>query len=140
MDNKSGLTIVALGLIFAGIIVMYTAFYNPSVIVRSPQDNQSDNQIADSQTSVQTQTQATASTTIAPTASADEASISYPININTATANELSCGIPGIGDVIASRIVEYRELYGCYSSVDDLMIISGISENKLESIRQYLTV
>ena len=61
------------------------------------------------------------------------------ININTASANELT-NIPGIGEVTAQRIVDYRKTIGKFNSVNDLLNVKGIGENLLEKIRPYITV
>jgi len=61
------------------------------------------------------------------------------ININTASADELQ-QLPGVGPVIAARIVEHRKKYGNYSSVSDLLDVSGIGEAKLSKIVPCATV
>lgn len=61
------------------------------------------------------------------------------VNINTATAEELT-SIPGIGQVTAQRIVDYRRKYGKFYSVNDLMNVKGIGESTLDDIRSYITV
>lgn len=61
------------------------------------------------------------------------------ININTATAEQLTL-LPGIGDVIAQRIIDYRTTSGPFRSVDDLLNISGIGEAKLAQIKPYAKV
>jgi competence protein ComEA len=60
------------------------------------------------------------------------------ININTATAEELEA-LPGIGEVIASRIIEYREQNGPFRSVDDLIHVQGISSRAIEEFRDQVT-
>lgn len=62
------------------------------------------------------------------------------ININTATAEELAEFLPGIGEVKAKRIVEYREASGGFDSVDELLNVSGIGEKTLETLRPYCRV
>lgn len=61
------------------------------------------------------------------------------ININTATAEELT-QLKGIGEVIAQRIVDYRNENGAFSSIEDIMNVSGIGEKKFEAIRDNISV
>ena len=60
------------------------------------------------------------------------------INVNTATAEELE-GLPGIGEVIAARIVAYREQNGPFRSVDDLIHVQGISDLTIDKFRDLAT-
>jgi comEA protein len=62
-----------------------------------------------------------------------------PININTATSDELQ-QVPGIGPVTADKILQMRKSYGAFKSVDDLLAIRGIGKKRLEKMRKYLTV
>lgn len=61
------------------------------------------------------------------------------IDINTATLQQLQL-LPGIGETLAQRVIDYREEHGRFQSVDDLMNVSGIGEKKLEQMRQYIKV
>jgi len=61
------------------------------------------------------------------------------IDLNTATADELEV-LPGIGPSISAEIIAYREEHGVFSSVEDILEVSGIGESKLNSIRDYITV
>jgi competence protein ComEA len=56
------------------------------------------------------------------------------INLNTATLEELD-SLPGIGPVLAQRIIDYRQTYGPFQSVDDLLRVQGIGPALLEKIR-----
>jgi competence protein ComEA len=60
------------------------------------------------------------------------------INLNTASPEALD-GLPGIGPVLAGRIVAERERRP-FTSVDDLRRVGGIGPKKLEAIRPLVTV
>lgn len=62
-----------------------------------------------------------------------------PLDVNQATAEELE-QVPGIGPVTAKAIVRYREKNGPFRRFEELMIIDGISEQKLEKLRPWLVV
>lgn len=61
------------------------------------------------------------------------------ININTASKEELMT-LPGIGDAKAESIIRYRNENGYFSSIEDIMNISGIKEGAFEKIKDYITV
>jgi len=61
------------------------------------------------------------------------------VNINTASISELE-ELPGIGEVIAQRIVDYRTQHGPFKTVRDLLKVEGIGDKKFESIEDHVTV
>jgi competence protein ComEA len=61
------------------------------------------------------------------------------LQLNAATAEELDA-LPGVGPVIAHRIVSFREENGPFASVDDLLDVPGIGEAKLADLRDLIVV
>ena len=61
------------------------------------------------------------------------------ISINTANRETLMA-LDGIGETLAQRIIDYREIYGDFASVDDLLNVQGIGEKRLAAIRDKITV
>ena len=61
------------------------------------------------------------------------------INVNTATVEELQW-LPGVGEKIAQNIVDFRQANGPFSSLDDLLKITGIGERRLEEIKPFLSL
>jgi competence protein ComEA len=61
------------------------------------------------------------------------------LNINTATVEQL-VEVKGIGEVLAKRIVEYRQAQGEFKSLDELENVKGFGEKTLEKLLPYLIV
>lgn len=61
------------------------------------------------------------------------------IDLNTATLQQLQL-LPGVGEAIAQRILDYRSEHNRFHNIEDLMNISGIGEKKFEQIRPYVKV
>ena len=74
-----------------------------------------------------------------PVEGSTQESQAFPININTATAQDLEA-LPGIGTTYAQRIVDYREANGPFTSLTQLLNIKGIGEARLTSIWDYITI
>lgn len=62
--------------------------------------------------------------------------IEITVNINTATAEELSALLVGVGDKKAQEIVDYRDKNGDFSTADSLVNIKGIGEATVEKNRK----
>ncbi len=59
------------------------------------------------------------------------------VNINTASVEELQT-LPGIGPVLAQRIVDYRMTYGYFRSLSELAKVEGIGEKRMEELLEYI--
>jgi competence ComEA-like helix-hairpin-helix protein len=71
--------------------------------------------------------------------SADLPATGIRININTAPAEELET-LPGVGKVIAERIIEHRTSYGPFRRVEHLMMVRGISERKFRALQAIISL
>lgn len=63
----------------------------------------------------------------------------FPININTAEKEEFMA-LPGIGEVLAERILAYREEHGSFTAVEGLMNVEGIGEKRIEEMLDLITI
>ncbi len=68
-----------------------------------------------------------------------DSEFNYPLDLNTASQEALE-SLPGIGPTKAEDILAYREAQGRFTSVEELLNVSGIGEATVESIREYLYV
>lgn len=82
--------------------------------------------------------EAPAADTVADTHASDATAPEGKININTADAHTLTM-LPGIGEVLAQRIVDYRTQNGPFESVEELKNVSGVGDGKLKAILELIT-
>lgn len=61
------------------------------------------------------------------------------VNVNTADLETLMT-LPGIGETLAQRIIDYRETYGPFTAPEDLTEVSGIGEKRLDAIRDFISL
>jgi competence protein ComEA len=61
------------------------------------------------------------------------------LDVNTATAEDLEA-LPGVGPVLARRIIEYRQSRGPFQKIDDLLSVHGIGKKKLAHLAPLITV
>ncbi len=65
--------------------------------------------------------------------------LEIPINLNTATPDDLS-SLPGIGPHIADEVILFRKTGGTFSKIEDIKAVNGIGEKRFKKIEKYLTV
>jgi len=63
----------------------------------------------------------------------------YIVDLNTATQADLE-RVPGIGPVLAARIIAYRQHYGPFKTVYQLRLIKGVGQQTFDKIKPYVTV
>lgn len=65
--------------------------------------------------------------------------VTLPVAINHADKDALAT-LPGIGDVLAQRIIDYRNTHGNFIYVEDLLNVEGISKGRLDAIRDFIVI
>jgi competence protein ComEA len=60
------------------------------------------------------------------------------VNINTGTLSDLD-NLPGIGPTLAQKIIEYRQQYGFFTTIDDIKKVPGIGDAVFEEIKARIT-
>ena len=148
-SKRQSIILTGVGLIIIGAIILGFALSQPKVAVSSLESDasvQSSQQTYDNEdvslkktSNIQNYDDTNYSQSDSAKQNDQEASVSYPLNLNTCTAEELMT-ISGIGEVKASAIIEYREYLGGYTSVEQIKNIKGIGDKVYEKISPYLTV
>lgn len=62
------------------------------------------------------------------------------LDINKADASSIASALDGIGMVKAEEIVAYREMFGSFRSIDELLAVPGVGEVTLEKNRQRIVI
>jgi len=84
-------------------------------------------------------TSAQSKSTTQKAATGATATAAAPVNLNTATAEQLAT-IPGVGPKMAERIIDYRQKNGGFKKVEDLMNVSGVGEKRFLKMKPLITV
>jgi len=87
----------------------------------------------------QTSSKAAVTTTAQTAKQSEKSSQTGKININTASQEMLE-SLPKIGETIAARIIEYRNTYGGFDSIEEIKNVKGIGEKTFEALKDLITV
>ncbi|MCG6971432.1 MAG: helix-hairpin-helix domain-containing protein [Gammaproteobacteria bacterium] len=68
------------------------------------------------------------------------AAFAAPVDINTASAEQIAEAMVGVGESKAEAIVTFRKQHGAFKTVDDLVMVKGIGEKTLEKNRANIMV
>lgn len=139
-DKGQSLVLLGIGLILIACVCVYIALSQPKissgVLIENSTTVSTAAAGADSAKSVVT---TAVNSTSASETTAQQTQISYPVNLNTATAEELM-SVDGIGEQRAASIISYREYLGGFTSVEQLKDISGFGDAIYEKVAPYFTV
>ena len=61
------------------------------------------------------------------------------LHLNSATVEQLE-RLPGVGPVLAKRIVDFRDRKGGFKRIEELLAVPGVSEKKWKAMREYLVL
>ena len=133
--NTIGLLFVAV--VLSVVIILYNAYYIPDIppatMVYAPSLQ------AEGESREGTQTQVGENTAQTATDSVDDFQVTViKININTATSEELQ-ELPGIGPVLAQRIIDYRTQDG-FNSIEEIKNVKGIGDATFEKLRNFIAI
>jgi len=76
---------------------------------------------------------------VEPMAAGKRLALGIPIDINRSSMQDLVL-IPGIGEKTAEKILDLKRENGMFRKLDELMLVKGIKEKRLEKLRRYLCV
>lgn len=122
-ERKQTLVLISIALVMIGAILVFVAVKSPRVY--------------DEPSTTEASQYVSAEVSNAENSMTEE--FIYPINLNTATADELTM-IKGIGDAKANSIIAYREEHGAFNSVEELKEVDGIGDTLYEQIAGSFTV
>lgn len=141
-DKGQSLILLGIGLLLLAGVCLYISLSQPKISEGVLVENTTVVTTADSQNNnavSQYSPTAPGANTKTNTTQKVQSSIAYPVNLNTASAEELM-SVEGIGEQRAAAILSYRDYLGGYTSVEQLKNISGFGDALFEKVAPYFTV
>lgn len=117
--------LIGIALLIAAAVMLYIALSQPKVYVSENAQSYTYGSVKETTEKAKTDT--------------SEIQVEFPLDINTATVEELM-QIEGLGEKRAYAIVEYREYLGGYTSVEQIKNIEGIGDELYAQVQPYLSV
>lgn len=139
-SKRQSLIVIGFSLIILSGVILYFALSMPRISVSNAENTYDSSYLQTADDSYTYNTESHHITSDSNDLSSNVgSSVSYPLNLNTCTAEELM-SIDGIGEKKASDIIEYRDYLGGYTSVEQIKNIKGIGDSIYEKLSPYLTV
>lgn len=150
-SKKQSVVSIGIGLIVIGAILLIFALSQPKESVESltsasttvsttaSTSNESTSTNSSTESNVPTTLYTDTTSQTNDTSQSSVISVSYPLNLNTCTEQELM-SIKGIGESRANAIIQYREYLGGYTSTEQIKDIKGFGDSLYQKIAPYITV
>lgn len=140
-DKGQSYLLIGIGLFMLATVVLYVGISQPRLVVENKNVSavSQTTTLGSKENSKKTVSSQNNKSSVVKNNSVSEKHINYPLNLNTATVEDLM-SVDGIGESRAWQIVSYRNEIGKYTSVEEIKNISGIGDGVFEKIAPYLTV
>ena len=133
--------LTAITAVLLALIIGYNAFYVPDASMSTIRITTDASSTADETYTPRSFTASSAALRSVNSSVASKAkTVGGKININTATAQQLSDGLDGIGEVLAKRIVDYRAKNGNFKSIEAIKNVSGMGEKTFAKLKDNITI